>query len=145
MDRCVSERELSRHRCTEAMVWYHSAKSCRFLGIERWRCLRSDSYITCTRIVTYLHSSQLNLVGGTNSLGQLSTYHTSVFDGIFDFADVDGSGLLELQEFLSLVNFTKNVALTAGSDILDYVKHLFDHDSDGDGSVSFDEHHSASS
>ena len=74
--------------------------------------------------------------GGTNSLSQLSTHDTSIFDGIFDFADVDGSGLLELQEFLSLVNFTKNGALTAGSDILDYVKHFFDHDSDGDGSVT---------
>ena len=132
----------------EAVTQCGSSVSCGFLNC--WQAGVNGDVNQCAQ--TYLTAvNNCNSLGGASAktkhkrdfsvLAQRDANDTSPEDGLFDFADVDNSGTLALEEYLSLVNFTKHGALTAYSDIVGYVKHFFAHDANKDGLISWAESH----
>ena len=62
-------------------------------------------------------------------------------EDLFEVADEDKSGTLDVEEYLSMVNFTESGTLTDVSVIISYIEGFYAHDTNGDGLLSLEEAH----
>ena len=86
----------------------------------------STAVVACNAGSKPRRARDINAVNGT----------TAPMDGLFQYADHDGSGSVSIEEFLALVNATTYGSLTRLEDVAQYLSHFLSFDKDGDLAIS---------